>query len=133
MGVRGELSFDAKGQQTTIPIETPRFTIGRGDDNTLALAEPMVSRYHAELIRIGDDFLLRDHGSTNGSYVNDARVAEQILADGDVLRFGKGGPELTFGIVDESDGLTTMDRARPGTGPLTAPRDPAVEGNGAGG
>jgi tetratricopeptide (TPR) repeat protein len=115
LGVRGELSFAAKGQQTTIAIESPRFTIGRGDDNTLSLAEPMVSRYHAELIRIGDDFLLRDHGSTNGSYVNDARVAEQILADGDVMRFGKGGPEVTFHLVDQTDGLTTLDRARPGT------------------
>lgn len=75
----------------------------------------MVSRYHAEIIRIGEDFLLRDHGSTNGSYVNDTRVSEQILGDGDVVRIGKGGPELLFRSIVETEGLATDTKPRAGT------------------
>lgn len=96
-------------------VTPPSFTVGRGDDNTLCLSESMVSRYHAEIIRIGDDFLLRDHGSTNGTYVNGERVSEQILTRGDVVRFGKGGPELEFERVVETDLLGGAAPPRPDT------------------
>ena len=107
MTVRGELLYTAKGHETTVDVEAPRFTIGRGDDNVLCLGEPMVSRYHAEIIRIGEDYLFRDHGSTNGSYVNGSRVAEQILSDNDVVRVGKGGPELLFRRFESADAASS--------------------------
>src|SRR5262249_35127390 len=47
-----------------------------------------MSATHARLV-VGDDgFLLEDRGSTNGSFVNGARVAEKTLADGDVIELG---------------------------------------------
>ena len=115
MAVRGELQLTLKGREQAIHLTSPRFTIGRGEENSLCLTEPMVSRYHAEVIRIGDDFLLRDHGSTNGSFVNDARISEQILADGDTIRFGKGGPEIVFQRIEATDDLTSTGRASAGT------------------
>mgnify|MGYP000545351280 CR=1 FL=1 len=115
VSVRGELLLTLKGREQTIALTSPRFTIGRGEENSLCLTEPMVSRYHAEVIRIGDDFLLRDHGSTNGSFVNDSRISEQILADNDCIRFGKGGPELIFHRSESTDELTSTGRSGPGT------------------
>lgn len=63
-------------------------TVGRAEGCDLVLADTGVSRRHAELITTETGTLLRDLGSTNGSYVNGARVTEQALYDGDRLTFG---------------------------------------------
>ncbi len=108
MSVRGELHLNGNsvsgGDSGVIEIETPRFTIGRGPENSLCIPASVVSRSHAELIRIGDDFLLRDLGSTNGSFVNGVRVSEQMLNDGDLLRFGNNGPETVFKLIEKETG-----------------------------
>ena len=89
MGVRGELRLLTNGAESVYPLDTPRFTIGRDAENSLCLSDQVVSRFHVEFIRLGNDFLLRDLGSTNGSYVNGVRTSEQLLNDGDIVRFGK--------------------------------------------
>lgn len=48
-----------------------QFTIGRGQDNDLVLADALVSRYHAVLRRDGDDIVIIDLGSTNPLVVNE--------------------------------------------------------------
>jgi len=102
MSVRGELRQTTDETVHIFPLAGPRVTIGRGKENSLCLPDHVVSRYHAELIRLGNDFLLRDTGSRNGSYVNGVRVAEQMLNDGDLLSFGSAGPELVFRRVEEA-------------------------------
>lgn len=63
-------------------------TIGRLNDSTLVLEDPNVSRHHAEIRPHGTGFKLVDLGSTNGSKVNDERVGERQLRDGDIIEFG---------------------------------------------
>ena len=63
-------------------------TIGRLADCDVVLGDPNVSRHHAEVRASGDGYVVADLGSTNGTRVNDARVAEQQLRDGDEVRFG---------------------------------------------
>ncbi len=104
MSVRGEIHLTANGEAKKLLLETPRFTIGRGPENSLCLPVSVVSRSQAEVIRLGDNFLLRDLGSTNGSFVNNARITEQVLIDGDVIRFGSNGPELTFRLIENESG-----------------------------
>ncbi len=104
MSVRAELHLTSNGEVRILSLEVPRFTIGRGLENSLCVPASVVSRSHAELIRIGDDFMLRDLGSTNGSYVNSGRISEQILNDGDLLRFGNNGPELIFKLFEKETG-----------------------------
>lgn len=104
MSVRGEIHLTTNGEAKNLPLESPRFTIGRGAENSLCLPVSVVSRSHAEVIRLGDNFLLRDLGSTNGCFVNNARATEQVLADGDVIRFGSNGPELTFRLIENESG-----------------------------
>ena len=53
-----------------------------------------VSRKHAQFIRSGDEFSVRDSGSLNGTYVNRERVDAQILHTGDEVQIGKF--RLTF-------------------------------------
>ena len=55
----------------------------------IVLGDPNISRQHAELRPDGDGgWTVADLGSTNGTKVNDARVAEQQLREGDEVRFG---------------------------------------------
>ncbi|MGI8552743.1 MAG: ATP-binding cassette domain-containing protein, partial [Dehalococcoidia bacterium] len=60
--------------------------IGRGADNDLPFASPLVSRHHAVLERSGDSFRLRDLGSANGTFVNGARIHHADLQDGVEIR-----------------------------------------------
>jgi hypothetical protein len=63
-------------------------TIGRHPDSNLVLADPNVSRNHAEIRPQGDRFAVVDLGSTNGTKVNGVRVSTQLLDDGDEVSFG---------------------------------------------
>jgi len=65
-----------------------RLTIGRSSACELVLADETVSRRHAEL-RIHDGcWLLRDVGSSNGTWVNGRRVIEAEVRPGDVIHLG---------------------------------------------
>jgi pSer/pThr/pTyr-binding forkhead associated (FHA) protein len=63
-------------------------TIGRHPECNLVLADPNVSRNHAEIRPQGDKYVVVDLGSTNGSRVNGVRVDTQTLDDGDEISFG---------------------------------------------
>ena len=78
------------GQQFSF---TDSVVIGRGAYADIRIDDPGVSRHHAE-IRIGSDVILRDLGSTNGTYVNGTLIAEQPLRDGAVITIGS--TNLTF-------------------------------------
>ncbi len=65
-------------------LTADRSTIGRSTDCEVALDVAAVSRRHAEIVREGAAFTLKDLGSRNGTYVNGARVvAPKRLASGD--------------------------------------------------
>lgn len=61
------------------------FTLGRNEACDYPVHSSRVSREHAELIRRGTTFAVRDLKSTNGTLVNGERVDEQRLVDGDLL------------------------------------------------
>jgi pSer/pThr/pTyr-binding forkhead associated (FHA) protein len=75
-----------KGQH--IPL-TERTEVGRALDCDISILEPALSRKHAELWPEGDELILRDLGSANGTHVNGEKVDEVKLKDGDVLQFHK--------------------------------------------
>ena len=75
--------------------------IGRDPDVQLVLPDPGVSFRHAFLEDRGDEFVLVDLGSTNGTFVNGQRAAETPVAHGDKLRFGQ--TLVRFEVQDESD------------------------------
>jgi hypothetical protein len=63
-------------------------TVGRHPDSNLVLADPNVSRNHAEIRPQGDRYVVVDLGSTNGTRINGVRVDNQTLQDGDEISFG---------------------------------------------
>lgn len=64
-------------------------TIGRGEGCEIALELDNVSRSHCTILRRGEGFVLRDDGSTNGTYLNNVEVrSETPLHNGDLLKVG---------------------------------------------
>ncbi|HET9344576.1 MAG TPA: FhaA domain-containing protein [Candidatus Limnocylindrales bacterium] len=76
------------GTSRTFMIDGRPLTIGRAPDNGLVLFDGRVSRHHARLYGRRGALLLADLGSTNGSWVNDRRVEEMALGEGDRIRVG---------------------------------------------
>ena len=68
-------------------FEQQRVVIGRkGAD--IAIQDPLVSRVHAELERIKDQVVLKDLGSTNGTFCNEQQVTAVMVERDDVIRVG---------------------------------------------
>ena len=91
--------IDALGRHRIVRIDLDPFTIGRSHGNSLPLTSAEISREHANIVRNGEDFLLRDRDSRAGTFVNDQPITEATLAHGDRIRIGRQ-TELTFLIGD---------------------------------
>src|SRR5919202_4108933 len=76
------------GDGRRIPVGEEPVTIGRLPECDIVLSDPNVSRRHAEVRRRGNDFVVVDLGSTNGTKVNGAGVRERVLLDGDEITLG---------------------------------------------
>lgn len=74
------------------PLSKDEIVIGRLEGCDVIVEDPSLSRRHAEIRREGDEWVLIDLGSTNGTEVNGKRVNRHRLAPGDRLTFG----ETTF-------------------------------------
>ena len=64
-------------------------TIGRLSDNSVMIDNAAVSGHHACVFRDGDQFVVEDLQSTNGTFVNGTRVSRRTLQPGDVVMVGK--------------------------------------------
>jgi predicted component of type VI protein secretion system len=70
------------------PLGKATLMVGRNDASDLHLPDAAVSNNHASIVLDGKQFLLRDNGSTNGSFVNGEPVSRRILAHYDIIKFG---------------------------------------------
>ncbi len=74
-----------------------KITLGRDDRNSVIIDDKMVSRFHAEVQKIKDDYYIKDLNSSNGTYVNDRPVPEGKylkLCKDDIIRLGKNELKL---------------------------------------
>jgi pSer/pThr/pTyr-binding forkhead associated (FHA) protein len=69
-------------------LNLERTTIGRVEDNTFPIAEPSVSSRHCEVLLRGNEVFVRDLNSTNGTFINNEKIAEGVLKPGQILRLG---------------------------------------------
>jgi len=81
--------IQGRDQGTRFQLEEAVHTVGRTQGNSVRLHDTEVSRAHAELIRRGDVYILRDLASSNGTFVNGQPATEQELVSGDQLQFGR--------------------------------------------
>jgi hypothetical protein len=118
-GVAFLLFRDGEGRQRIVDLRptSARLTVGRRASNDVSLPwDTEVSRVHAELQRIGDDWTLADDGlSRNGTFVNGERLtSRRRLRDADQLRFGR--TDMVFFAARRGESLATVvpeDEAAP--------------------
>ena len=109
-------------------LDVEQTTIGRAKDNVHVLADNVASRHHAEILKTPEGFVVKDLGSSNGTWVNGKRVDSHELADGDVVLVGK----TTFTFKEPPwDGRTVLvdmsdaDFGEEETRPPRSPEQPA--------
>jgi pSer/pThr/pTyr-binding forkhead associated (FHA) protein len=73
----------------THDLKAEKTTVGRVEDNTFQIAEPSVSSHHAEVLLRGNDVVVRDLNSTNGTFVNGEKITESPIKPGQILRLGQ--------------------------------------------
>lgn len=96
-------------------LEGPSYIIGRSSKCDIQIDQESVSRNHAKVINGGKSVILRDLGSTNGTYVNDELIDERVLRDGDFIKIGRtifkflSGDNIEHAYHEEIYRLTTID------------------------
>src|ERR1700733_14705952 len=87
-GVFPALVFVQGNDQKSIVLNRTPFSVGRKVDKDLVIADPRVSRDHAQIVLEGENFYLIDQGSKHGTFVNGERIQRQKLERNDRLEFG---------------------------------------------
>ena len=87
-------------------LKEPVVRLGRDTSNPIQLCDTEVSRRHAELREENGGYVVVDLESSNGTFVNNQRVAQQALANGDRVLLGK-----TMMIFTRGNDPTRFQRA----------------------
>jgi ABC-type multidrug transport system ATPase subunit/predicted component of type VI protein secretion system len=98
-----ELTESESGRTRRIPLNKDVIRIGRDPDLDVVIdaAAAVVSRQHAEVRRLGGQWVVVDQGSFNGTLINDYRITQPTpVFDGDRIQLGMGGPLLR--LLDQS-------------------------------
>ena len=75
---------------TVVPLGTAPVTIGRAPDSTLVIEDDYASSRHARISLVDSDWVVEDLGSTNGTWIERARITEPaVLHVGSNLRVGR--------------------------------------------
>lgn len=89
------IQFKGNTEGVTLRLENLLSRIGRGTENDITINDELVSKQHAviEARHVADsqqmfEYFIEDCDSTNGTFVNDQRIASCQLQNGDVIRFG---------------------------------------------
>lgn len=105
--IRGVLGPHVNG---TFPLNRD-LTLGRDPVNQIAIDDVSVSRRHCMIARTGDNYVLRDLGSHNGTFVNGSAVeAERVLNNGDRISIGCSIFEFTTGLGTPSSASVVFDQ-----------------------
>lgn len=73
----------------TQELKVDKTTIGRVEDNTFQIAEASVSSHHCEVLLRGNEVVVRDLNSTNGTFINGEKISESVIKPGQILRLGQ--------------------------------------------
>jgi two-component system, cell cycle response regulator len=96
-------------------LNRPQIIVGRSSKADIQIDQEAVSRNHCKIINTGNAIMLRDMGSTNGTYVNDETIDEYVLRDGDFIKVGRcifkflSGNNIENAYHEEIYRLTVVD------------------------
>jgi pSer/pThr/pTyr-binding forkhead associated (FHA) protein len=97
---------DPPEHSRSISLDSPRIVIGRAADSDLVLPDPSVSLRHATLRQRGQDYIVVDEGSTNGTFVGPVRLApatSRLIRSGDLIRVGRVWLEVRASATPVTD------------------------------
>ena len=109
------------------PIVVPladNVSIGRREGHDVTVDDMRVSGDHAEIQRVGADYLLRDLGSKAGTFVNDVRVEVQRLRDGDRINFGPLRAVFDESAEESGEGAAASTQRKTKSAKKTAKKAP---------
>jgi pSer/pThr/pTyr-binding forkhead associated (FHA) protein len=93
-------------------LEGERVTVGKANENDVAVDDPTVSHLHASFESFGAGWCINDLGSSNGTWLNGERIwSQQLLRDGDEIRIGH--TRLVFRDLDARHPPTEVEDAPP--------------------
>jgi hypothetical protein len=96
-------------------LTAERTTIGRMEDNSFPIAEPSVSSHHCEIALKGNEVVVKDLNSTNGTFINGEPVTKDtVLRPGQTLRLGTVELRLDNGAPPPAPTKKQLDHASPG-------------------
>jgi hypothetical protein len=101
----------------TFDLNVERTTVGRVEDNTFQIADASVSSHHAEIILRGSDVVIKDIGSTNGTFIGGEKITETVLKPGQILKFG----QVELRIDDGSPIIASTTPTAPAPAPAPVP------------
>ena len=96
-------------------LNSSSLVIGRSSKCDIQIDQESISRNHSKIVNTGKSILVRDLGSTNGTYVNDEPIDEYVLRDGDLIKIGRTifkfltGGNIENAYHEEIYRLTTID------------------------
>jgi len=73
----------------THELKVEKTTIGRVEDNAFPISESSISSHHCEVLLRGDEIVVKDLNSTNGTFINGEKITEATLKPGGILRLGR--------------------------------------------
>lgn len=115
------LSEGLKGKAQELTVD--RTTIGRVEDNSFQLTESSVSSHHCEVLLKGNEVVVRDLNSTNGTFINGEKITEATLKPGQTLRLG----QVELQLEAEGSSAPGPAAAPPPTPEATPPTAPAAK------
>ena len=97
-GTVGEIDVVVNSEKINIHTLAPVTKIGRDPSQSdIIIPELVVSKMHCTIFSQGDRFFIKDNNSTNGVYINNQKITEQEIKNGDIILLGKKGTvKLTF-------------------------------------
>ena len=70
-------------------LKAERTTVGRVEDNAFQIPDPSVSSHHCEIVLKGNEVVIVDLNSTNGTFINGQQISEAALKPSQILRLGQ--------------------------------------------
>lgn len=89
------LTVETDQSTSEVDVVRDRFVIGRSPECDVVIADQLVSRQHAVIEKRGNRWFVVDQKSGNGTYLNDDRIQEAPLGDGDVIYIGDAAVTFT--------------------------------------
>ncbi len=91
-------------------VDRDLIRVGQKEDNDLCISDKTVSRHHFEILKDKDGYVLRDLGSTNGTFYEGNRIKEVFLQSGALIK--AGATQIKFLPIEEKVQIVASDKEK---------------------